>query len=200
MPPAIAVGSWAMPDLSSNNREILLELARNAIRTHLETGNDFSFRTDVPELNWNRGCFVTLRKHSELRGCVGTFDIKEPLFQNVTRMAVASAVRDTRFPPVSKSELPLVTIEISVLSPLEKVSVLDEIEIGKHGVLVQLGNRSGTFLPEVAVDQKWSREEFVVRCARAKAGLRTKDCAQAEIYRYEVEKFSEPELPHKPKN
>jgi len=190
-----------MPDLSSNNRKQLLALARQAIRTYLETGMNLDRNVSLPD-PWGRGgdealekfcagCFVTLRKKGTLRGCIGTFDSARPLLDNVVRMAIAAAAQDTRFPPLTQSELREVQISLSILGGLERVQCIEEIEIGRHGVYVKHGIRSGTFLPEVAVEQKWSREEFVVFCARQKAGLRPEECAAAEVYRYEVDQFSE---------
>lgn len=180
-----------MQDLSSNSQRLLLKLAREALENYLETGDRLAFQTDWPECNLKRGCFVTLRKGGALRGCVGTFNADLPLYQNLIRMAVAAGFQDTRFPPMTKQELGQVQIEISVLGELEKVHSFNEIEIGKHGIYVKLDSRSGTFLPEVAVEQKWSVPEFVTYCAREKAGLDPEECAFAEVYRYEVEKFSE---------
>lgn len=180
-----------MPDLSSNNRKLLLELARNSIKLYLETGDHLVYETVAPELKLFRGCFVTLRTGKDLRGCVGTFETHKPLYENVSRMAIAAAFQDSRFKPVSKAELSQVKIEISVLGELEKIESVDQIEIGRHGVYVKLGESSGTFLPEVAVEHKWSAPEFVVFCAREKAGLAPEECGRAEIYRYEVEKFKE---------
>ena len=180
-----------MPDLSSNSKKLLLELARKAIRNYLETGNHLAFQTDSPECNLKRGCFVTLREKGALRGCVGTFDMQFFLYQNLIRMATAAAFQDVRFSPVTRQDLDQIQIEISVLGELQKVQALNEIEIGRHGIYVKLDSRSGTFLPDVAVDQKWSVPEFVTYCAREKAGLDPDECAFAEVYRYEVEKFSE---------
>lgn len=180
-----------MPGLSLNNQKALLEIARSAIKTFLATGDHEKNSAADPELTAKRGCFVTLMKDGKLRGCVGTFNDTDPLAENIARMAVAAAVQDTRFAPLTKDELAKVKIKISVLGPLEKVRSLDEIEIGKHGVLVQFGGRRGTFLPEVAVEQQWSVPEFVTYCAREKAGLGPEQCAQAEIYKYEVQKFGE---------
>jgi AmmeMemoRadiSam system protein A len=180
-----------MPDLSSNNRKKLLEMAREAIRVYLETGDHAEFGVADPQLQIKRGCFVTLKKGKDLRGCIGTFDSQHPLNENIPRMAVAAAFQDNRFSPVGKQELDQIRIEISVLGPLEKISSIDEIELGRHGILIRSGNRSGTFLPDVAIEHKMSREEFVMICAREKAGLDPKDIARAELFRYEVEKFSE---------
>ncbi len=180
-----------MPDLSSNNRKALLAAARESIRFYLETGSHFIFETRERELNRECGCFVTLRIGGRLRGCVGTFDAGRPLADNIPRMAFSAAFQDTRFAPLGKQELPLVRIEISVLSAPEKISAIGEIELGKHGILIRSGDRSGTFLPDVAIEHRMSREEFVMTCAREKAGLAPAEIARAELFRYEVEKFSE---------
>ncbi len=180
-----------MPDLSSNNRKLLLELARNSIKTYLETGDHLHYETAVPELKIPRGCFVTLRINKELRGCVGTFETHKPLYENVARISISAAFQDSRFKPLSKPELSQAKIEISVLGELEKIESVDQIEIGRHGVYVKLGEKTGTFLPEVAVERKWQAPEFVVFCAREKAGLTPEECTRAEIYRYVVEKFKE---------
>lgn len=178
-----------MPDLSSNSRKELLELAHKAIRTRLETGDILKYTPGNPELLLRRGCFVTLRLAGNLRGCVGTFEATEPLYQNVILMAVASAFQDSRFSPVQKSELESLEIQISVLGELCEMKSIQELEIGRHGVYVRLGERSGTFLPEVAVEQKWRPEEFIIYCAKEKAGLVPEECARAQVFLYEVEKF-----------
>lgn len=180
-----------MPGLSLNNQKAALQIARSAIKTFLATGDHENFLAKDPELLAKRGCFVTLMESGKLRGCVGTFDDSQPLIQNIARMAVSAAAQDSRFKPVTKEELPKIKIEISILGPLEKVKTLQAIEIGRHGILVQYKNRKGTFLPQVAVEQKWSVPEFVTYCAREKAGLAPEECAKAEIYKYEVEKLSE---------
>ena len=168
-----------------------MNLARSAIKTYIQTGDHIHPDLNLPELSVPAGCFVTLHINGKLRGCVGTFAGSGPLGENVVRMAIAAAAQDTRFPPVTKEELEQIRISISILGVLEKVSSLEEIEKGRHGIYVRLGNRSGTFLPEVAVEQRWSVAEFVAFCAREKAGLSPGKCSQAEIFRYEVEKISE---------
>ena len=189
---AIEVGWSDMLDLSSNSRAKLLELARKSIRQHLNTGDSFAFHTEDSELTMKVGCFVTLRQGDALRGCVGTFEAAKPLYENVLRMACAAAFQDVRFSPVSKDELPGVRINISVLGEPFKMKSIDEIELGKHGVLVQYGDKRGTFLPEVALEKKWSAAEFITFCARDKADLSPAECAKAEVHLYEVLKFSEP--------
>ena len=182
----------AMPDLSLKDKQKLIELARAAIKTCLE-GDPRVVVADFPALQEKCGCFVTLRKQGSLRGCVGTFDTSKPLYENIQRMAVAAATQDARFSPVTKSELDEMRIEISVLGPLEKVESLEEIQLGTHGVYVRYGNRSGTFLPDVAIEKKWNVAEFVTVCAREKAGLTPAEIQKAEIFRYEVVKINEDE-------
>ncbi|MCM8774941.1 MAG: AmmeMemoRadiSam system protein A [Candidatus Omnitrophica bacterium] len=182
-----------MPDLSSNSRKTLLHLAREAIRLYLEKRDSLPNPSDDPALAVKAGCFVTLHKHGALRGCVGTFESNRPLSENVIRMATAAAFQDTRFPPVDKSELNSIRIEISILGALKKMESISDLVLGTHGVYVKYGWRSGTFLPQVAVEQKWSKEEFITWCAREKAGLKPAECAKAEVYIYEVEKFGEEE-------
>lgn len=191
MPPETGGGSSGMPDFTSNNSLLLLKLARQAIEHHLEVSGLLAVPKLPDELLTPRGCFVTLRKNGQLRGCIGTFSEAEPLAENVIRMAVAAAFKDPRFPPLQRKELGQIKIDLSVLGPLEKVASLDEIQIGRHGIHVQLGYKSGTFLPEVAVEQKWTVPEFVTYCAREKAGLDPKEIAKAEISRYTVTKISE---------
>lgn len=181
-----------MPDLSLNSRQILLALARGAIRAHLIGSASERPARPAAEICVKRGCFVTLRgPGGGLRGCVGTFDETRPLFENVARMAQASAFEDARFAPLSEPEVDPIKIEISVLGPREKINSAEEIEIGRHGVWIECGPKGGTFLPEVAIEQRWSAEEFVAYCAREKAGLSQDELSHASLFRYEVEKFGD---------
>ena len=167
-------------------------MARQALRNHLENREAIIADTrQDPELAEKRGCFVTLRKCGALRGCIGTFEADKPLFQNVMEIAVSAGFRDPRFPPLSREELDIVRIEISVLGDLRKMNSPEELEIGRHGVYVRHGATSGTFLPEVAVEQGWSREEFIRCCAEEKARIPAAELSRAEIFLYEVEKSAE---------
>ncbi len=180
-----------MPALSSNSQIFLLKLARDSIRFYLETRTTPLFEIPIEEVKQPGGCFVTLKKLSTLRGCIGTFEGASPLHENVIRMAVASAFEDPRFPPVCTEELHDVRIELSVLGELRKMNSLEELEIGRHGIWIKFGGRAGTYLPDVAVEQGWSREEFLEHCAYHKAGLTPEEFKSAEIFLYEVQKFSE---------
>jgi hypothetical protein len=137
------------------------------------------------------GAFVTLKVRGELRGCIGRFDASEPLFRTVRSMAVAAATQDPRFPPVASGELRDITVEISVLTPMRRITSAGEFTPGKHGITIRKGNRSGTFLPQVAQETGWSREELLGHCSRDKAGLGWEGWKDAELYVYEALVFAE---------
>lgn len=195
MRPGKGHGWLVMPVLSSNSRKKLLEIARESIESYFQGEPLGTLEGLSPELCQLAGCFVTLKLNKQLRGCIGTFDRTVALYDHVRQMARSAAFHDSRFSPLQKSDLKRLRIEISVLGELRKAADLSEIEIGRHGVLLRLGSRSGTLLPQVAVEQKWTREEFVMFCAREKAGFSPAECAQAELYLYEVEKFGEDDDP-----
>ena len=101
-----------------------------------------------------------------LRGCVGNFAPTDPLYAVVEGMAIAAATRDHRFAPVEEPELEYIDIEISVLTPLQRISSIDEFELGRHGIYMVKDGQSGTYLPQVADETDWSEEEFLGDCAR----------------------------------
>jgi hypothetical protein len=140
------------------------------------------------------GAFVTLKEKGELRGCIGRFTSEEPLYQVIREMAVAAATQDTRFTPVTGSEIPGLEIEISVLSPMKKIHSIDEIILGKHGIYIKKGWASGTFLPQVATETGWTREEFLGHCSRDKAGIGWNGWKDADIFIYTAEVFAENEF------
>jgi AmmeMemoRadiSam system protein A len=147
-----------------------------------------------PALQTNCGAFVTLRKQGQLRGCIGRFDATEPLFKVVQQMAIASSTEDYRFPPVSVAEVGRLEIEISVLTPMRRIKSAEEFQLGKHGIYMKKGSRAGTFLPQVAAETGWSRDEFLGHCAQDKAGIGWEGWKAAELYVYEALIFSEKEL------
>jgi len=124
-----------------------------------------------PELHKPYGAFVTLKQQGCLRGCIGRIVSDIPLYLLVQEMARAAALYDNRFPPVSVEDLPHLTYEITVLSPLREIKSIDEIELGKHGIIIEAKGRSGVFLPQVATETGWTLEEFLGHCSRDKAGL-----------------------------
>ncbi len=182
--------------LNIQQRKKLLKIARQAIEEYLKTGKKLEVSEADPVLNQKMGSFVTLTKNGRLRGCIGNFTANQPLYLTVRDMAIAAAVDDPRFPPVSLTEVKNIQLEISVLSPLERVASADNIELGKHGVLVRRGMQSGVFLPQVAAETGWSKEEFLNNLCSQKAGLPPgawKD-KNTELYVFNAEVFSEKEL------
>ncbi len=141
-----------------------------------------------------RGCFVTLTNGGHLRGCIGTFHPQGPLGEMVVEMA-RSAARDPRFVynPITVSELPQLTIEVSVLSPLVATADPLGLEVGKHGIYIVRGGRAGCFLPEVATDQGWTAREFLDECCTGKAGLPPEawNMPGTKVYLFTSEKFEE---------
>jgi AmmeMemoRadiSam system protein A len=124
-------------------------------------------------LNEHCGCFVTLKNGEELRGCIGQFVSDMPLIELVVEMAVSSAARDPRFfnYQITEPELKDLDIEISVLSPLKKTDDPLSLELGVHGIYIKRGARGGCFLPQVAIETGWDKEEFLSYCCSHKAGL-----------------------------
>jgi len=141
------------------------------------------------------GAFVTIHNHGELRGCIGHVEADEALGRLIPRMAIAACSSDPRFPRVDSRELPDIDLEISVLGPLEPVASPGEIEIGRHGVVVELGWHRGLLLPQVATEWKWDSETFVAHTCH-KAGL-PRDAWRhgAKMFRFEAEVFGERDQP-----
>jgi len=156
--------------LTNDEKKFLLTLARQVI-TSTSEGKDFStpsFYSDT--LKNEQGVFVTLHKNGQLRGCIGYVEAVHPLQIAVEKMAFSAAFNDPRFPPLSKEETDLLEIEISVLSPLQEIKNIEEIEVGKHGLMLELDYYKGLLLPQVAIEYNWDRETFLQHTCR-KAGL-----------------------------
>jgi AmmeMemoRadiSam system protein A len=185
--------------LSDEDRRTLLAIARGTIEARLTGAAPPRAAAESPALRQPCGCFVTLHHGQYLRGCIGTFQARAPLVETVAQMAAAS-LRDPRFleNPVTEAELPKIDLEISVLSPLERTAdPLKEIELGKHGICINGPYGSGCFLPQVATETGWSKEEFLGNCCAHKAGMapdawKSPDVA---VYRFEAEVFGEKEGP-----
>lgn len=179
--------------LTEDEKEILLYIARSTMEEYLPTRSVPSVddRILTPALLEKAGAFVTLKKDGELRGCIGRFEASLPLWETVQRMAIASSTEDYRFSEVTVEELDDITIEISVLTPLRKISSIDEIELGRHGIYMTKGYSSGTFLPQVARETGWTKEEFLGHCARDKAHIGWDGWKTADLYVYEAYIFGE---------
>jgi AmmeMemoRadiSam system protein A/AmmeMemoRadiSam system protein B len=180
-------------NLTGKDKKELLKIARTTLEQYIRDHK-------IPEINaagfsetlkTPSGAFVTLHENGALRGCVGLFLSEEPLYKVVQEMAIASSTEDNRFPRVDPTEIGKISIEISVLSPLKKIHSINEIVLGKHGIYIKKGNRSGTFLPQVANETGWTTEDFLGHCSRDKAGLGWDGWKGADIYTYEATVFSE---------
>ncbi|MCD6169613.1 MAG: AmmeMemoRadiSam system protein B [Candidatus Latescibacteria bacterium] len=181
--------------LTKEQKATLLRIARKTLDCCLKKEKMPDFQVEDPVLRQKRGVFVTLTNQGRLRGCIGHFAPDTPLYKLVSQMTIAAATQDYRFfyNPITVHELPDIRIEISVLSPLKKIESIDEIRMGVDGIYVKMGNRAGTFLPQVATETGWSRVEFVERCCSEKAGL-PRDAWKrgAELYTYTALVFHEP--------
>lgn len=156
--------------VTTEEKEVLLGIARGAIAAALR-GERFAAPSGLtPELERPGAAFVTLHIAGGLRGCIGTVEPVDPLHRTVASVAVSAALRDPRFPPLDRSELDSVDIEISVLTPRARVTDPAEIEVGRDGLVVSLGGRAGLLLPQVAPQYGWDRTEFLEYTCR-KAGL-----------------------------
>ena len=174
--------------LGEADRQVLKRIAREAINGAVRTGRPPAIdpATLTVALRAGSGAFVTLHQGGDLRGCIGRFDASTPLWKTVQQMAVAAAQEDPRFAPVAEGELAGLTVEISVLTPLRRIRSIDEITLGVHGITIVKGGHSGTFLPQVATETGWTREEFLGHCSRDKAGLGWDGWRDAELFVYEA--------------
>ncbi len=179
--------------LNKKQQKILLSIARKTIEDYIRSRKTPEFDVDDPALKEKRGVFVTLHKKGMLRGCIGYIMPLEELYKAVSKMAIESSTGDPRFPPVTPQELENIEIEISVLTVPERIKSVDEIELGKHGVIVKKGMHQGVFLPQVATETGWSKEEFLNRLCYDKAHLPEdawKD-NDTEIYTFSAQVFKE---------
>lgn len=179
--------------MDDEKKKTILKLARNTIESYVKDGVSHKFNTEDEELKQQNGAFVTLHKNGALRGCIGLIESDSPLYETIMDMSIQAARSDPRFPPVEKEELNEIDIEVSILTKPRKAGSIDEVEPGKHGVIVKKGFASGVFLPQVAAETGWSKEEFMENLCEGKAGLHKdayKDPA-ASIYVFEAEVFGE---------
>ena len=156
--------------LDPDEKKELLRIAREAVTAAVRGTDASAVEASRPGLGEARGVFVTLTRDGRLRGCLGYIEPVLPLAQAVAQCAAAAAIRDPRFDPISPAELPDLEIEISVLSPPRRISDPGLVRVGRHGLILSRGENRGVLLPQVAVENHWSREEFLAQ-ACLKAGL-----------------------------
>ena len=183
---AILRGAEKEFSLTDVERRTLKEIAYNSIKDSLDGKRISCLSSLTSHLSSKCGAFVSLHKQGRLRGCIGHFGEDVPLHEIVAEMARAAAFEDPRFQPLTRDELDDLDIEISVLTPMRRIQSLDEFELHRHGIYIKKGYRSGTFLPQVADEVNWTKEEFVGHCSQDKAGLGWDGWRDAELYVYEA--------------
>ena len=161
------------PNMDEKDKKALLYIARNSIESAIANTPNEQTEIEItsPALEEKSGAFVTLKTHGKLRGCIGRMISDIPLHKLVSEMAVSAATDDSRFNQIQPSELKNLDIDISVLSPLQEIDDPLAFELGRHGIYIKKHSRNGCFLPQVATDTGWSKEEFLSQCCSMKAGL-----------------------------
>jgi len=159
--------------MNDSQKHALLKVARDIVEAVITGKRLPKVEADDPDLASHLGCFVTLKNGDQLRGCIGQFIADRPLVNMVVEMARASATGDPRFfdDPITPDELASLDIEISVLSPLKKTTDPLSLRLGVDGIYIKRGPCTGCFLPQVAKETGWSKEEFLSYCCSHKAGL-----------------------------
>jgi AmmeMemoRadiSam system protein A len=198
----VGYGSFAFVNppgnLSLSDKQALLTLARQTLEQYVRGGKRPDAIPGSPALPNSKAltepgaAFVTLKRRGELRGCIGQLRPIMPLYRSVLEMAVSSCSKDRRFTPVKPEELGEIRVEVSVMSPFMKVTNVEEIKVGRDGLHLSFGGKSGILLPQVPGEEGWDREAYLKAICR-KAGLpdRTWEEPGAELYRFTAQVFSE---------
>ncbi|MRR53021.1 MAG: AmmeMemoRadiSam system protein A [Deltaproteobacteria bacterium] len=177
--------------LTRKEQQQLLTLARKTIVNYVKHGQLEEIPFQDEGLTCKSGCFVTIKTHGNLRGCIGCFTAEKPLWQTVQEFAIAAASRDPRFYPLHQDELDDITIEISVLSSLKKIESIDEIQVGTHGLYIEKNMYRGVLLPQVATEYGWDRTTFLTQTC-LKAGLESDAwISGADLYIFSAQIFGE---------
>ncbi len=179
--------------MTTEQESYLLEIARDSIRYFLfNRTNKYIYPPQDVELLEDRAVFVTLNQHGNLKGCIGHMQPRAPLYKAVAEMAVSAAFEDPRFVPVKETDLDSMEIEISILSPMQKISDYKQIVLGRDGVMIRRGFNNGVYLPQVADETGWDLETFLAHLCSQKAGLRPDAYLdpETEIFTFQVEKIS----------
>jgi|Deesub1362A_J573_1020465.scaffolds.fasta_scaffold03499_5 hypothetical protein len=180
-----AIGIYRMP-LTQAQKMRLLEIARETIVSYVKERRVPQFEIHDRRLMANGATFVTINRHGRLRGCIGNITPYMPLYKSVIRNAIHACSHDPRFPPMSRDELEGIEVEVSILSPLRPLKDKDEIRIGRDGLYIVKGRKSGLLLPQVAVEFGWDRETFL-RQVSLKAGLPEDAWKEARLYTFTAE-------------
>ena len=177
-------------NLTDEEKKILHNIALTAITKKLRNESPVLPMAKTDTLNEKRGAFVSLHKHGQLRGCIGYVHGVKPLAKAINDMAIAAAFQDPRFSTLQENELSDLDIEISVLTPMKQISNINEIEVGKHGLMMIKGPYSGLLLPQVATQYNWDRQTFLSEtCHKAGLPIDAWKDDETEIYIFSAEIF-----------
>lgn len=171
--------------LNQQEQKELLRICKQSIEEYIKNNNTIDFQIDNKNLNKPMGAFVSIYNQKNLRGCIGMIETNKPLWKTVHNMSIAAATEDHRFSAITEEELPKLKYEINVLSVPQKINNWQDIILGEHGVIIKKDFNSGVFLPGVATDTGWTKEEFLSQLCYQKAGLPPnayKDDPDIEIY------------------
>ena len=187
--------------IGKDEKQYLLALARRSISTFLKTSQELALNPGEIEkisknsvLRRNLGCFVTLKKNDELRGCIGLIQAESPLYLNIIDYANNAAFKDPRFDPLKEDELDSIHLEISVMGPVEPLehNHLEQIEVGRHGLIVKQGFHQGLLLPQVPIEWNWDRTTFLEQtCLKAGLPRNAYLDQKTEIYYFTATVFGE---------
>jgi AmmeMemoRadiSam system protein A len=184
--------------MKKENKKKLLEIVKETVEVYVKTKKILDFDIKEEELKVRRGAFVTLHLDGKLKGCIGQIiPTNEPVWRVVRDVAIEASSNDPRLESVVESELENIEYEISVLSVPRKISNWKEIELGKHGVIIEKDYQGGIFLPQVATETGWNLEDFLSHLCSDKAGLLPdayKSDLEVEIKVFEAEVFSNTEI------
>ena len=182
----------------ATDREALLKIARDAIEAQV-TGTRVRASVSSELAARRASVFVTVYCRRELRGCIGRVVVDRPLVEAIEDCARSAASADPRFPPISSVELPDLDVELSLLGPLESIAAASDVEVGRHGLVVERDGRRGLLLPQVATEWNWNAETFLARTCQ-KAGLPFDAWKHgAKIWRFEAEVFGDVTDPTSPR-
>ncbi len=181
--------------MDEKDKKVLLSIARKSIESAISDTPNEQTQIEIisPELKEKSGAFVTLRTHGKLRGCIGRMVSDIPLDKLISEMAVSAAKEDPRFSHIQLSELEELEIDISALSPLQKIDDPLNFELGRHGIYITKDSSNGCFLPQVATETGWTKEEFLSQCCSMKASLSPDAWKKknVEVYIFTAEIISE---------
>lgn len=180
-----SIGLLRSPYTDDEKKE-LLSIARKAVTEYVTNKNVVTMDVRNPKLRTDGAVFVTIKQKGDLRGCIGHVQATMPLYRSIIENAVAASSSDPRFPPMTRDELQDIDIEISILSPMQKLKDVNDIVIGRHGLVIRKGSRSGLLLPQVATEQGWDRDIFLKQIC-AKAGLPAYAWKDSALYTFTAE-------------